>query len=128
MLLHLTDTHVFGPPPGAKSRIYYGTSPGFAEPGNINYDPINASIAYSRTLAVLRSTVGPRVDLEDVWDDNINYKLVEKKIDKMLQTMVDEPLVNHVRLIIQLIYDLYHLRFFDNKLILVYCSVRALMI
>jgi len=98
VLLHLTDTHAFGPPPGTKSRVYYGTRPGFAEPGNINYDPINAAIAYSRTLAALRSIVGPKVDLEDVWDDNINYRFVEKKIDKMLETMVDEPLVNHVRL------------------------------
>jgi carboxymethylenebutenolidase len=45
----------------------------FADPTSPTYDAAAASIAFSRTLAELRATIGPEhVDIETVWDDHIS--------------------------------------------------------
>ncbi|KAG0635572.1 hypothetical protein HOY80DRAFT_981521 [Tuber brumale] len=81
-----------------KVSVYEGVEAGFAEDGDGggNYDKIAADLAYSRSLAVLRETVGPEVDLEGIWDEHMLYEFVEKDVDRTMATMVEEPYVNHI--------------------------------
>jgi len=83
---------------GVKVNVYEGVEAGFAEEedGGGKYDKIAAGLAYSRSLAVLRGTVGPEVDLEGIWSEHMLSEFVEKDVDKTMATMVEEPYVNHI--------------------------------
>lgn len=83
-------------PPHVAIRTYPDVRPGFAETSCQTYDRISAGLAYSRTLDLLRRTIGPRIDLEDIWTEHMLYEFVEKDVDKTMATMIDEPYVNHV--------------------------------
>jgi hypothetical protein len=99
VLLHLPSTTPFSPaanPPHLTVRVYADVGPGFAEEGSKEYDGIAAGLAYSRSLDLLRRTVGPEVDLEDVWSKHMFYEFVEMDAEKTMSTMVAEPYVNHV--------------------------------
>lgn len=83
-------------PPHVVVRTYPDVQPGFAEISTKCYDQLAAGLAYSRTLDLLRRTIGPRIDLEDIWTEHMLYEFVEKDVDKTMATMIDEPYVNHV--------------------------------
>ena len=53
-------------------------------------------MAYSRTLELLRQTIGPRYDLSALWDQHIHHEFVTRDVPATMATMVDEPYVNHV--------------------------------
>ncbi|KAK6544158.1 hypothetical protein TWF694_000865 [Orbilia ellipsospora] len=100
ILLHLSDAQPFSISENSckslKVRVYQDTKPGFAEKATINYNRTSANLAYTRTLAALRETVGPEIDLEDIWGEHLLYEFVEKDVDKTMDTMVKEPYVNHI--------------------------------
>ncbi|KAI0068437.1 NTF2-like protein [Artomyces pyxidatus] len=54
------------------------------------------SLAYSRTLDLLRRQLGPRFDLEKLWERHTYYEFVERDAPKTMSTMVNVPYVNHV--------------------------------
>ncbi|RPA90234.1 hypothetical protein L873DRAFT_1718632 [Choiromyces venosus 120613-1] len=82
---------------GVKVSVYDGAEAGFAEEeGEGSYDKVSAGLAYSRTLALLRETVGPEVDLEGIWSEHMLYEFVEKDVERTMSTMVAEPYVNHI--------------------------------
>jgi hypothetical protein len=82
--------------PSLKIRLY-DCAPGFVEPQSPTYDRLAAGLAFSRTLALLRYTIGPEnVDLESIWDEHMLYEFTDKDVDKTLGTMVPNPCVNHV--------------------------------
>lgn len=99
VLLHLPLSHPFSPasrPPHVTVRTYQDVYPGFAETSYQTYDRVNSGLAYSRTLELLRKTIGPPVDLEEIWSEHMLYEFVEKDVDRTMATMVDEPSVNHI--------------------------------
>ncbi|KAF3906287.1 hypothetical protein ABW20_dc0102965 [Dactylellina cionopaga] len=100
ILIHLSDSQPFSIGENAceslKVRSYQDTKPGFAETATVNYNAAAANLAFTRTIAALRETVGPEVDLEDIWGKHLLYAFVEKNVDKMMDTMVKEPYVNHI--------------------------------
>ncbi|KAF3941513.1 hypothetical protein ABW19_dt0201565 [Dactylella cylindrospora] len=97
IMLHLADSQPFGPDSKhVKVRVYQDTKPGFAERVSVHYNATSASLAYTRTLGVLRDCVGPEIDLEDIWGEHLLYEFVEKDVDKTMDTMVKEPYVNHI--------------------------------
>ncbi|KAK6519361.1 hypothetical protein TWF281_003195 [Arthrobotrys megalospora] len=102
IILHISDSQPFGfdsskvECPSLKVRVYQDTKPGFAEKITVHYNPIATSLAQSRTLAAVRETLGPDVDLEDIWGDHLIQSLIEKDANKTLDSMVKEPYVNHV--------------------------------
>jgi hypothetical protein len=99
VLLHLPADAPFSPatnPPHVTVRVYDSVGSGFAEEGAAGYDGIAAGLAYSRSLGILRSAIGPEVDLEGIWDEHVRCKFVEMDADKAMDTMVPEPRVNHV--------------------------------
>ncbi|KAI0094925.1 NTF2-like protein [Irpex rosettiformis] len=53
-------------------------------------------LSYSRTLDLLRRQLGPRFDLEKLWERHTYYEFVARDALKTMSTMVAVPYVNHV--------------------------------
>ncbi|KAJ4679019.1 hypothetical protein HRR95_004277 [Exophiala dermatitidis] len=79
------------------SYRYPGTQPGFAEHDLDEYDKIGASLAWSRTLSVLRTAfdVEP-FDIEAAWEKHLRLEFGDKDADRTMNTMARHPYVNHV--------------------------------
>jgi carboxymethylenebutenolidase len=75
--------------------VYSDGAAGGLVPGGPGAPP-SAGIAHSRTLALLRATVGPRYDLSALWDEHRNCEFVSRDADATMRTMVAQPYVNHV--------------------------------
>ena len=66
--------HLAGPlsdAPNCRVYSYPGVEAGFAQGNLEQYDKISASLAWSRTLAILRKGFDIEVDLEKIWDDHV---------------------------------------------------------
>ena len=93
--IHLASSQRFGT--RHPSYRYENTHPGFAEYDLDEFDKTGASLAWSRTLAMLREAFDTGVaDLEALWENHTRLKLTEKDADKTMSTMVAQPYVNHV--------------------------------
>lgn len=55
-----------------------------------------AAMSYSRTLSLLKSTMGPRFPLEQLWDQHTYFEFASRDSAKTMSTMVAQPYVNHV--------------------------------
>ena len=97
-LLHLCESAPFSTPVTQKTRVrLYAAFPGFANTTAPAFDRIAHSLAFSRTLSLLRATIGPpMVDLESVWDEHLMCEFAERDAKRTLSTMVEHPYVNHV--------------------------------
>ncbi|KAH0843955.1 hypothetical protein AYO21_08345 [Fonsecaea monophora] len=95
VLIHLAASQRWGT--RFPSYRYENTEPGFAEHDLDEFDKIGASLAWSRTLGVLRLAFdieGP--DIETIWEAHTRLEFGEKDADKTMATMVPQPYVNHV--------------------------------
>jgi carboxymethylenebutenolidase len=54
------------------------------------------SLAHSRTMSLLRRAIGPRYDLEALWERHLDGEFVTCDADATINTMVARPYVNHV--------------------------------
>lgn len=79
-----------------EAYVYPGAAHPFANPFRAGYSKAAAELAYSRTLAVLRRTLGPRFNLSDLWDQHIALEFGARDAAATMATMVPEPYVNHV--------------------------------
>ncbi|KAF7965894.1 hypothetical protein HWV62_40995 [Athelia sp. TMB] len=52
--------------------------------------------SYSRTLQLLKRTLGPHFDLEKLWDQHTYFEFADRDATKTMATMVPSPYVNHV--------------------------------
>lgn len=77
-------------------HVYDGAPHAFANRFRESYDKAAAGMAHSRSLALLRSTVGPVYDLEHLWEMHCFHEFEERDVDATMKTMVAEPYVNHV--------------------------------
>ena len=71
---HNVAVHLAGPPsnvPNCRVYSYPGVEAGFAQENLEQYDKISASLAWSRTLSILRKGFDIEVDLEKIWDDHV---------------------------------------------------------
>lgn len=76
--------------------LYPAQPAGFAWTGHDAYDRPAAGMAYSRTLALLRRTVGPQYDLAAIFDEHVMLEFGARDADATIATMVDDPYVNSV--------------------------------
>ena len=76
--------------------IYPGCRPGFATPGSAAFDKSASLIAHTRSLALFRLTMGPRYDLEALWERHTALEFGARDADATMTTMVAEPYVNHI--------------------------------
>ena len=87
---------VFADRPDVSIYVYPGAVPGFDRRGRSSFDKSAASLAHSRTIALLRKVMGPHYDLEALWEKHTTYEFVTRDVDATMQTMVAEPYVNHI--------------------------------
>ncbi|GAB5097719.1 dienelactone hydrolase family protein [Caballeronia sp. HLA56] len=76
--------------------VYPGCDHAFATPEREHFDKPAATMAYSRSLALLRKTMGPVHDLNALWERHCYYEFATRDVDAIMPTMVAEPYVNHV--------------------------------
>ena len=76
--------------------VYSGAAPGFDRPTKPTYDKQAAGLAHSRSIALLRRAVGPRYDLEALWEMHTTCEFATRDVAATMRTMVAEPYVNHV--------------------------------
>jgi carboxymethylenebutenolidase len=82
---------------GKLTVFYYPEcAPGFALPGNREFDGPWAEMAYSRTVSALKRAIGPHYSLEELWEYHSACEFVHKDATRTMRTMVAEPYVNHV--------------------------------
>jgi carboxymethylenebutenolidase len=80
----------------AEFFVYRGTDNGFSDRRRDSYDRISAQIARSRTSGLLRTYLGPRYDLNAMWERHGDCEFALRDADATMATMVDEPYVNHI--------------------------------
>jgi carboxymethylenebutenolidase len=109
MLFHFAGNDAFCPPdtrdrlleafarnPHIAAHVYPDCDHAFATPERPHYDKPAATMAYSRTVALLRSVLGPIHDLNALWERHCYYEFATRDVDAVMPTMVAEPYVNHV--------------------------------
>ena len=94
--IHLAGSANFGTK--YPSFHYPDTEPGFAEHDLEDYDKTASTLAWSRSLGLLRRAFDTdlEVDLEHIWDNHTRLEFETKDADETMKTMVPEPYVNHV--------------------------------
>jgi carboxymethylenebutenolidase len=80
----------------AEFFVYRGAGQGFSNRGSDSYDRISAQIARSRSIGVLRRYLGPRYDLNAIWERHGDAEFALRDVDATMATMVEEPYVNHI--------------------------------
>lgn len=80
------------------SHVYATTkSTNFIFPSHNHYDPGSAGVAHTRSLGFIKKHLGgPIFDLEAIWDEHTLYEFGERNVKKTMGTMVDQPYVNHI--------------------------------
>ena len=109
MVMHFADEDGFVPP-AAVEQIkntfadhsnmeiynYPGVNHAFATPGRDSFHKPSTLMAYSRSLALLRNSMGPIYDLSQLWDKHCEYEFASRDVPATMGTMVDQPYVNHI--------------------------------
>jgi len=109
LLLHIAELDKFCPPParaaiveglqgraGVTLQIYPGVDHAFARRGGDHYHRPSALMAHERSIATLKSAIGPHFDLSALWDKHCEYEFATRNVDDTMATMVAEPYVNHI--------------------------------
>jgi hypothetical protein len=94
--VHLAASQKFGTT--LPSFRYEDTEDGFAEHDLDEYNKTAATLAWSRTLGVLRRGFGleDHWDLEAIWDNHTKLEFDTKDASATMKTMVKQPYVNHI--------------------------------
>jgi carboxymethylenebutenolidase len=75
---------------------YPNVGHGFNRPDGGDYDKPAASMAQTRTIALLRRVMGPHYDLAALWEQHTLYEFGQRDVAATMRTMVAEPYVNHI--------------------------------
>jgi carboxymethylenebutenolidase len=66
-------------------------------PNHPDYDSSVAALAHTNTLRFLKCTVQwPDFDLEKIWDEHTAFEFANRSVESTMNTMVQEPYVNHI--------------------------------
>jgi carboxymethylenebutenolidase len=76
--------------------VYRGAGHSFADRGRKTFDRSAASLAHSRTMSLLRRTIGPRYDLDALWEKHLEGEFVTCDADATIRTMLPRAYVTHV--------------------------------
>jgi carboxymethylenebutenolidase len=77
-------------------HVYPNAEHAFNNPVRPGYDRFAASLAHSRTIGFLRGAIGPRFDLNALWERHAGLEFAEHDAEATMATMVERPYVNHV--------------------------------
>jgi carboxymethylenebutenolidase len=76
--------------------VYLGADHAFNNPRRDTYHRPSASLAHSRTISFVRRAIGPRYDLDALWEKHLEGEFITCDPDATIQTMVPRAYVNHV--------------------------------
>jgi len=76
--------------------VYPGAGHSFSDRSNPAFSRAAASLAHSRTMGFLHRSIGPRYDLEALWEKHLEGEFITSDADATIATMVARPYVNHV--------------------------------
>lgn len=76
--------------------VYPGVKHGFAAKERASFHAPSAGMAYSRSLGVLRTVLGPWYDLNALWEAHRACEFQQRDATATMATMVPQPYVNHV--------------------------------
>jgi carboxymethylenebutenolidase len=109
MVFHFAENDAMTPPhtreaiiaalksrPELEAFVYPGCDHAFATPERPSFDKPAATMAYSRTMSMLRKVLGPVYDLNSLWEMHCYYEFGTRDVNAVMPTMVAEPYVNHV--------------------------------
>jgi len=80
----------------AEIYVYHGADHAFNNRERDTYHHPSASLAHSRTIGFLRRAIGPRYDLDALWEKHLEGEFITLDADATIRTMVERPYVNHV--------------------------------
>jgi len=80
----------------AESYVYAEAGHGFNCDMRPSYNRFASRLAHSRTLGMLRWSIGPRYDLSELWEQHTAYEFATHEVDATMGTMVSQPYVNHI--------------------------------
>ena len=80
----------------AEMYVYRGAGHAFDDRRGRTFDRGAASLAHSRTISLLRRAIGPRYDLDALWEKHLEGEFVTCDADATIRTMVPRAYVNHV--------------------------------
>jgi carboxymethylenebutenolidase len=80
----------------AETYVYPGAGHAFSDTSRHGLRRGAAAFAHSRTISLLRREIGPRYDLEALWEQHLDGEFVTCDAEATMRTMVDRPYVNHV--------------------------------
>ncbi|HVN26850.1 MAG TPA: dienelactone hydrolase family protein [Candidatus Binataceae bacterium] len=80
----------------AEIYVYPGAGHGFHNRARDTFHSSSVSLAHSRTISLLRRTIGPRYNLEALWEKHLEGEFVTCDADATIRTMVPNAYVNHV--------------------------------
>jgi carboxymethylenebutenolidase len=80
----------------AEVYVYRGAGHSFDDRAGKTFDRGAASLAHSRVLNLLRRAIGPRYDLDTLWEKHLEGEFVTCDADATIRTMVPGAYVNHV--------------------------------
>jgi carboxymethylenebutenolidase len=81
---------------GAEVYVYLGADHAFNNHQRETYHRPSASLASSRSISFLRRAIGPRYDLDALWEKHLEGEFVTCDADATIRTMVPRAYVNHV--------------------------------
>jgi carboxymethylenebutenolidase len=82
--------------PRLRVHEYADCRENFFDPRHADHDKHARTVAHTRSLAVLRPTLGPHYDLSSLLQEHLKYEFVTHDADATMETMVAQPYVNHV--------------------------------
>jgi carboxymethylenebutenolidase len=80
----------------AEVYVYRGAGHGFNNRERDAFHSPSASLAHSRTISLLRRSIGPRHNLDALWEKHLEGEFVTCDPDATIKTMVNRAYVNHV--------------------------------
>ena len=80
----------------AEIYVYRGADHSFNNRHRESYHAPSASLAYGRTISLLRRALGPRYPLEALWEKHLEGEFVTCDPEATMRTMGLRPYVNHV--------------------------------
>ncbi|KAI9720661.1 MAG: hypothetical protein M1812_002841 [Candelaria pacifica] len=94
--VHLAGTQPFSPK--YSSYSYPNAEPGFAEHDDENFDSVDAGLAWTRALGLVRKGFGIDVkeELESVWEEHLALEFQTKDASATMSTMISTPSVLHI--------------------------------
>lgn len=82
--------------PDVSIHTYPDAGHGFYLPGRQSYHRPSAWLAHSPTIGLLRQAIGPRYDLNALWNRHCECEFGIRDAAETMKTMVAEPYVNHI--------------------------------